>query len=77
MYLWRPVPTFWRLRYLKSPTDEVRAPPRDVLTIPKPAERNESTRVWDFNRLWIWGIVCSPHQPFSTTPALGEPPLLI
>jgi hypothetical protein len=36
-----------------------------------------SLRVCDFNRLWIWGIVCSRPQPFSTTPALGAPPLLI
>jgi hypothetical protein len=27
--------------------------------------------------LWIWGMVCLPHRPFSTTPALGAPPLLI
>jgi hypothetical protein len=28
-------------------------------------------------RVWIWGSVRLPHQPFSTTPALGAPPLLI
>jgi hypothetical protein len=30
-----------------------------------------------FNHLWIGGMVGSPSQTFSTTPALGAPPLLI
>jgi hypothetical protein len=34
-------------------------------------------RPGDFYRLWIWGMVGSSHRPFSTTPALGAPPLLI
>jgi hypothetical protein len=34
-------------------------------------------KVCAIRQLWIWGMVCSPNQPFSTTPALGAPPLLI
>jgi hypothetical protein len=27
--------------------------------------------------VWIWGMGWLPHRPFSTTPALGAPPLLV